>query len=151
LENNMNLIFEDSYELSELSKVAEKIAKELKKQKQFCLWLEGDLGAGKTTMTRAVLQSLGLSSKIPVQSPTFMYVLEYKISDQRYFHFDLYRSQDGDFTDLVGLDLSQEDVAGLMIEWPEKDSAKSLPAPTHRLKIVEINQADRRRIRLEQV
>ena len=53
--------------------------------------LFGDLGAGKTTMTREILYRLGLQPSVSVSSPTFTVLFEYEINNKWYAHIDLYR------------------------------------------------------------
>ena len=88
--------------------------------------LSGDLGAGKTTLARAILAGLGLASEAP--SPTFAIVQPYDRPDVRLpvAHVDLYRLDDPDDCRELGL----EDYAGdgaLLIEWPERLPAAAWP------------------------
>lgn len=80
--------------------------------------LEGPLGAGKTTLVRALLKQLGV--KEVITSPTFTYVNAYTIDSITVYHFDLYRIESVDEFIEMGFDeyLSDEDTISF-IEWPE--------------------------------
>lgn len=81
--------------------------------------LSGDLGAGKTTMTKGIASGLGAADEEEVTSPTFTLVHKYN-RGVRVYHVDLYRI--GDFHDLETLGL--EDIfaerAIVIVEWPNK-------------------------------
>jgi tRNA threonylcarbamoyladenosine biosynthesis protein TsaE len=79
--------------------------------------LEGDLGAGKTTLARAILASLGVTENVP--SPTFTLVQEYETPRLTVRHFDLYRLEKPSEIAELGLDDALLDGAAL-IEWPER-------------------------------
>ncbi len=81
------------------------------------LW--GDLGAGKTFLTRAIARGLGVPAGIPVTSPTFTFINEYD-GRVRLYHLDLYRIGDLDELDTLPWReaLFGEGVA--VVEWPER-------------------------------
>ncbi len=87
--------------------------------------LDGDLGAGKTALVRAVLRSCGHSG--PVKSPTYALVEIYVISRIYFYHFDFYRFNfPEEFLD-AGLGEYFRDDAVCLVEWPQK-AAGHLPA-----------------------
>ena len=81
--------------------------------------LFGELGMGKTTLARGILHALGLEGD--VASPTFPIVQTYEVPDVRIplWHVDLYRIEDPDEIEELGLDEARADAA-LVIEWPER-------------------------------
>ncbi|WP_299327784.1 tRNA (adenosine(37)-N6)-threonylcarbamoyltransferase complex ATPase subunit type 1 TsaE [Parasphingopyxis sp.] len=81
--------------------------------------LHGDLGAGKTTLARGILQALGLEGEAP--SPTFAIVQPYEPPETRIpvWHIDLYRLDDPEEPLELGLDEARREVA-MLIEWPER-------------------------------
>ena len=88
--------------------------------------LEGDLGAGKTSLVRAMLRALGHAG--PVKSPTYALVELYKLSSLCFYHFDFYRFNDPEeFLD-AGLQDYFRDDAVCCVEWTDK-AAGLLPAP----------------------
>lgn len=102
--------------LDDTTLIARKIADSL--QSGLVVALSGNLGAGKTTLTRSILQTLGVSGSI--KSPTFTLVEPYEIKDFTIYHFDLYRFSDPDEWFDAGFDEYFIDGAVCFIEWAEK-------------------------------
>ncbi len=88
--------------------------------------LRGDLGAGKTAFTRALLRASGIKGRI--KSPTYALLESYKVSNLYFYHFDFYRLSDTrEWLDAGFRDLLRDD-AVVLIEWPER-AGSFLPVP----------------------
>jgi len=90
----------------------------------------GELGAGKTTLVRAILRGLGHTG--PVPSPTYMLLEPYELAGWNIAHLDFYRLKSADELENLGL---RDWLAGrrlVLVEWPE-NAAGGLPTPDLRV------------------
>ncbi|MGH8177927.1 MAG: tRNA (adenosine(37)-N6)-threonylcarbamoyltransferase complex ATPase subunit type 1 TsaE [Steroidobacter sp.] len=80
--------------------------------------IEGELGAGKTTLVAGVLASMGVSG--PVRSPTYTLVEPYELPERAIYHLDLYRLADPREAEALGIRDLLNTAAVLLIEWPSR-------------------------------
>ncbi len=108
--------------------------------KKCLVFLNGELGSGKTTLTRAVLRAAG--HKTAVKSPTYTLVEEYELASGIFFHFDLYRIKDPEELEWIGMQDYLEQQSICFIEWPELGEG-FLPDPD--INITLLADGDRRK------
>lgn len=90
------------------------------------VFLDGDLGAGKSTFVRALLGAMGVGERI--KSPTYSLIETYQVAGHPIHHLDLYRIASADELEWLGLpDLMGESTL-LLVEWPQR-AIEALPAP----------------------
>ncbi len=120
------------YSLDELPSIVKKLKQFLKNGS--IITFTGPLGAGKTTLIKELLKSLGVKERIT--SPTFMYVNRYdNDKGQKLYHFDLYRIKSlQDFTQAGFQEYLYQPDSLVLIEWPELVQ----PLLTHDVRQIEI-------------
>ncbi|MFW1799372.1 tRNA (adenosine(37)-N6)-threonylcarbamoyltransferase complex ATPase subunit type 1 TsaE [Acinetobacter nematophilus] len=125
-------------------KLAQKLAQHIAKG---VIYLIGDLGAGKTTLTRYWLQSIGHQGA--VKSPTYTLVEPYHIQGKDVFHFDLYRLNDPYELELMGIrDYLDQTDALFLFEWPSK-GGDEIPKADHVITILKTADETVREVSIE--
>lgn len=106
---------------ADLEKPAEYLFSKISKDKNLIL-LSGDLGAGKTSLTKYIAKLFGITSEIT--SPTFNIVKEYKTKNKvfkNFYHFDVYRIKEIEELDNIGFsEYLYKDGSICIIEWADK-------------------------------
>lgn len=108
------------------------------------VWLEGEMGAGKTTFARSLVRALGVTG--PTQSPSYALVHHYDGRRGPVYHVDCYRLRSPD----EARDLDWETLLtgdALLIEWPERAGSWA-PRPTHRIRLAHTPNPALRRLEL---
>lgn len=90
------------------------------------VYLQGELGAGKTTLVRGVLHGLGFAGH--VRSPTYTLVEGYEFGARRLYHLDLYRIRGAEEMEYLGARDLDDSKLWVFAEWPERGAGR-LPAP----------------------
>lgn len=121
-------------DLDATTRLGARIAGGLKSGDAVALW--GDLGAGKTTLARAILRALGVTDDVP--SPTFTLVQSYE-TRPRIAHFDLYRLKNAREMEELGFEDALADGA-VLVEWPER-APEALPPEALHVRLKQENGA----------
>jgi tRNA threonylcarbamoyladenosine biosynthesis protein TsaE len=108
------------------------------------IYLEGDLGSGKTTFTRALVQALGYPGR--VKSPTYGLLEHYATDRFQVLHLDLYRIEKTGEIEFLGIEDLFDERTVLMIEWPERGTGE---LPDADLVIHFDHQGARRKLQVE--
>ena len=112
------------YNLSQLDNISKKIL--LKLSETDCIFLFGELGSGKTTFTRSLINQLQIKNEVnetEVPSPTFNLLYEYEMKSLKVMHYDLYRLKTNKEIEQLGIFEDSTNIISI-IEWPEKMKKK---------------------------
>jgi tRNA threonylcarbamoyladenosine biosynthesis protein TsaE len=120
---------------------AARMANALPANQPFVLYLQGDLGTGKTTLTRGILRALGEQGV--VRSPTYGLIAEYETPHGRVLHLDLYRLRAAEELAALGLADYLADTHLWLIEWPEQAQGARLP-PADAQALLQVHASGRR-------
>ena len=104
--------------------------------------LSGDLGAGKTTLTKGIASGIGAAKEDEVTSPTFTLVHKYD-GRSRVYHVDLYRIEGSHDLETLGLEDLFSEPAVIIVEWPEKLALRT-DWPVVRIQLEHVSEDERR-------
>ncbi len=107
--------------------------------------LDGELGAGKTTLAKGIISGLGVAREEDVTSPTFTLVHAFR-NNVKVFHVDLYRVADRHDLETLGLEDLFAESAIVLVEWPDRLKLRTdwAVVQVH----LELGEGDTRRIRI---
>jgi len=83
-----------------------------------CVYLQGEMGSGKTTLSKSIIKSLGYEGD--VTSPTYNLIHEYPIENGVVYHMDLYRLNDPEELEYLAVDDLWYAGAMFLVEWPDR-------------------------------
>ena len=130
--------------LNQLQLISNNIAEKISKKD--CIFLNGEIGVGKTTLTRMIVNYLQKREGVKqteVLSPTFNLLYEYQISNFKIMHYDLYRIKNSKELDQLGIFKENESTIKI-IEWP--DLITDRPKNRLELEIKYLKKEDEREI-----
>ena len=105
--------------------------------------LSGDLGAGKTTLTKGIASGLHAAKEEDITSPTFTLVHRYE-GETRVYHVDLYRIGDAHDFETLGLEDVFSEQAVVLVEWPERMPPVRTGWPVVRIHLEHVDEETRR-------
>ncbi len=132
-----------TYSSEETIALGREISQQLRPPVLVCL--DGELGAGKTTLAKGIISGLGAAREEEVTSPTFTLVHVFR-NDMKVFHVDLYRVSDRHDLETLGLEDVFAEPAIVLVEWPDRLALRT-DWPVVQIEL-EHGEGDTRRIRI---
>jgi tRNA threonylcarbamoyladenosine biosynthesis protein TsaE len=132
----MTLVLDD---VAATERLGAQLARHLRARGAGVVYLEGDLGAGKTTLARGFLRALGVTGAI--RSPTYTLIEPYRIGERDVLHLDLYRLTAPEELLNLGLSDYPPDRCLWLLEWPQRGQGL-IPAADVRVRL--LHDGDRR-------
>jgi len=129
-----------THSAAETLEFGRRLARELKPP--CVVLLEGELGSGKTTLTKGIVSGLGLAGEEEVTSPSFTMVHEYG-RNQKAYHVDLYRVETPQELATLGLEEIFAQPTIVIIEWGEK-LGDNAPLPCYRIRMEYVTSEERK-------
>ena len=129
------------YTLSQIDSIAETLVREVLPHSHKVLLFQGAMGAGKTTLIKALCEQLGVGDR--VSSPTFSLVNEYQSPSGTIYHFDLYRIEQQQEALDFGIEEYWDSGAWCFVEWAERIPSL-LPASYTEVLITALDEHTRR-------
>ena len=126
------------YNLNQIDAIAESLVAAFEYK---IILLKGDLGAGKTTLVKAIVKQLGSNEE--VSSPTFGIVNELNIANTKAFHLDLYRIENSEELQQFGFEEYLHSGDYCFIEWPEIGTSL-ITQPHHTITLSNLNDSTRK-------
>ncbi len=128
-----------TYTIESIDQIAQQLIDKIK-QEPLPILFEGEMGAGKTTLIKAMVKAL--DSQDRVSSPTFSLVNEYHSQSGPIFHFDFYRINHEEEAYDIGFEEYLNQDSWCFIEWPQKIT-NLLPEKHYLIKIMKKNEFSR--------
>ncbi len=125
------------YDLNQIDAIAESLVAVFEHK---VILLKGDLGAGKTTLVKAIVKQLGSNEE--VSSPTFGIVNEISVANASAFHLDLYRIENSEELQEFGFEEYLHSGGYCFIEWPEI-AMTLITQPHHTITLKHVNDSTR--------
>jgi tRNA threonylcarbamoyladenosine biosynthesis protein TsaE len=131
----------DLHSLADTTRFAHDLARELRPGDVVAL--EGEMGAGKTTFVRSLVEALGGSSRA-VSSPTYVLLNVYPVAGgMSVYHLDAYRVGGADDFEAIGFDELLQQGGIVVVEWPSR-VASLIPASALRVRFERVSEDERR-------
>ncbi|MFC6276276.1 tRNA (adenosine(37)-N6)-threonylcarbamoyltransferase complex ATPase subunit type 1 TsaE [Psittacicella hinzii] len=112
-----DFLFTSPEQTAEFARDFYALAQKISEQKSVNIYLLGNLGAGKSTFSRAFIQAAGYQGNIP--SPTYSIQEDYAVGEHTIYHLDLYRLGDVGELEVLGFFDNQQPNTIFLIEWPQ--------------------------------